>query len=675
MDVVERTLRWQRIVLQVVVAAAALLFWRASYDVFNTVKATAIALGAITVVAIGAYRVARTRRLQVPRSPVLVGAGALAAALVVATAVSPLPVASIVGRPGRHTGLALYLTYLVLFAVAVRLYRAAAPTDLVRTLLGAAVPVALYGTLQAAGIDPLGWQAVEGGPQVFSTFGNANFMAAYLGVVVPLAAWGAITPTWDAPWRVASGVVGVWSLVVAYLSNSQQGPLMALAGTAFVAAVAVASATRVPRRVRALVLGGGAALGLVAVALVAAGVGPLGTVRANLAASLGTRTPKWTTALAIWRDHPVTGVGLERYADWFHAYRPADLAARTGLLRTTDTPHNIPLDMLANGGLLLAVAYLAFVGLTGWALVTGLRRRTGADRLLLAGIGGGWVAYQVQSLVSIDVPPVALLHYLLAGVIVGYGTVPALRAVALPGAPLLPAAAPGRPGRKRKAPPPAPPVVPVSPVLVGLIAVVALAAAVVATRPLRADTAAAWGARLAAAQPEAAAAAYRRAGELAPWESRYPVLEAGVLAATDPQAALAAYDRAAAADPRGLAVALNEARLAASAGDTERADAAWERVLAIDPTTPEVLASAGAYWLERGDVERARDLVDRGMAVADDDARLWVALGEVREAGRDTAGAREAFQRAIELDPEVRGAAEGLDRVNGVAAADPGPGG
>ncbi len=121
-------------------------------------------------------------------------------------------------------------------------------------------------------------------------------------------------------------------------------------------------------------------------------------------------------------------------------------------------------------------------------------------------------------------------------------------------------------------------------------------------------------------------------------------------------------------------MALNEARLATSAGATDRADAAWERVLAIDPTTPEVLAGAGGYWLERGDVDRAADLVDRGMAVAGDDARLWVALGEVREAGEDAAGAREAFQRAIELDPGVRGAAEGLERVNGLAAADAAPG-
>lgn len=668
MDVVARTLRWQRWTVCAVLAGAALGFTRSTLDVFNTTKATIILAGALGVVLLAAYRASRTRRVSVPRSPVVAAAAVLAIAFVLATITSPLPVASLVGRPGRHTGLAAYLTYLVLFVVVTRLYRDHAPTDLVRTLLAAAAPVTAYGLLQAAGVEPLGWRAVEGGPQVFSTFGNANFFAAFLGIVVPLAAWGALTRTWSAPWRAASAALAVAAFAATVLSNSQQGPAIALAGTALVLGVAVA-ASRLPFGARLGLLGGAALLGGAVVAAVAAGVGPLGSIRASLVASLGTRTPKWETALAIWRDHPVLGVGLERYADYFHEYRPASLAAATGLRRTTDTPHDIPLDMLANGGLVLALAYVAFVGLTGFALVVGLRRNRGEDRLLLAGVGGAWVAYQLQSLVSIDVPPIAVLHYVLAGLVVALGTRPALATLRLPGArPDAPARAGGP--KRAKGKPPRPQLAPANPLVTLALAVVGVAGLVAITTPLRADFAAARGVRLGAAQPDAATDAYRQAADTAFWESRYPGLLGSHLAGQEPgraEDALAAHREAARREPRALGHALSVARLEAQLGRLDEADATWDRILQIDPQTPEVLAEAGTYRLGRGDVELADQLLERAVEMRGDDATLWVALGQVRAAARDTEQARAAFQRALQLDPQVQGGMEGLAQLDAVA--------
>lgn len=657
MEVVTRTLRWQRALLYAVLAVSVLGFWRATYDVFNTTKATIILVGAVAILGVGTYRAARTRRVSLPRTPVAVAAAVLAVALIAATLTSTSPMASLVGRPGRHTGLAAYLTYLALFVVAVKLYRDHAPTALVKTLLAVAVPVTAYGLLQAGGIEPLGWQAVEGGPQVFSTFGNANFFAAFLGMVVPLAVWGALAKSWALPWRLGSAMLAMAAFAATVASHSQQGPAIAVVGSALVAGVAIASEPAVGRTAKAALLGGGALLAALLAVGVAAGVGPLETIRSGLAASLGTRTPKWETALAIFRDHPLTGVGLERFADYFHEYRPASLAAETGLRRTTDTPHNIPLDMLANGGAPLALAYVAFVGLTGWALVVGLRRNRGEDRLLLAGIGGAWLAYQLQSLVSIDVPPIAVLHYVLAGALVALATRPALQTLRLPGA-----APEGKRGRVRMARP--------NPLVTAVIAAVGLTALVVVTAPLRADLAAGLAFRLGTAQPDAAAASYQRAADIAFWEARYPALEGALLSSPEvdrPSDALAAHQRAARREPRGLAHALNVARLQASLGQLEQADRAWEQVLQIDPKTPEVLAEAGRYWLARGEVDRAGDLVEQAVATREDDAYLWVSLGEVRAAAQDTAAARAAFQRALEIDPLVEGGAEGLARVNGLA--------
>ncbi|MDP8971103.1 MAG: hypothetical protein M3N52_11550, partial [Actinomycetota bacterium] len=237
MEFVNRTLRWQRVALGALLVGSAVGFWRSTYDVFNTFKATVIVAGALLIAAASAVRVSRTRRLLLPATPAWYPIGAFCLALVVATAASDRPLLSIVGRPGRHTGLALYLVYVFLFGAVLRLYRDRSPAELAKVLMAAAAPVAAYGLLQATGVEPLGWETVEGGPPVFSTFGNANFLAAYLGIVFPLCLWGALTLSWSVAARVASILVGALALAAAVATTSLQGVAAAAVGTAVVTTV------------------------------------------------------------------------------------------------------------------------------------------------------------------------------------------------------------------------------------------------------------------------------------------------------------------------------------------------------------------------------------------------------------------------------------------------------
>lgn len=675
MEFVQRSLRWQRIALGLALAGSALGFARSTLDIFNTYKATVIALVAIAIAVIGAVRISRTRRLEVPRTVAWWPLGAFAVALIAATVVSDTPGIALVGRTGRHTGLALYLVYAFLFATAIRLYRDHPPDGLVRALLVTAVPVAGYGLLQAVGVDPLDWTLVEGGPPVFSTFGNANFFSAWLGIVVPLAVLGALTAAWPFAVRAASGLLAVVSLGVAFASGSLQGPVAGLAGTAVVLGAWLFTSAGLARRQRWTLAGGAAVIALLGVGASVAGAGPLAGVRQGVLASLDSRVGKWESALAMFADRPVFGFGLESFIDWFHLYRTVDLAVESGLQRTTDTPHNVPLDMLASGGLVLFLAYLAVVAVTGWALVVGLRRLDGEQRLLLAGLGGAWTAYQVQSLVSIDVPPLAVLHWVLAGAIVALGTAPAVREIPLPGAVAAPAAASpkgnasrkgnarrkgkGRRAGRGRAEPAAPRLAPANPLVLGGVAVVALAAVWIATLPYRAEAAARDAS--VAQSPEAAAAGYERAIAIAPWESRYHGMLGALLAGQGDHAAAAeVYERALDREPRGLAHTINLGRTAHQAGRDDVADAAFARVLELDPNTPEILVEVANYRLEREDSDRAEELLDRAVQLRGDNATWWVALGRARSAQGDPEGAREAFTRALELDPDVEGAEEGL---------------
>lgn len=663
MHFVDRTLRWQRRLLAAILVGSTLGFWRGSYDVFNTFKATLVMLGAIGIMVAGALRVARTRRMLVPAGWAWVPAAAFAVGLVVATVAADRTMTAVVGRSGRHTGLALYLVYLLLFLVTARLYRTSSPAHLAKTLVVVAVPVSVYGLLQRAGVEPYGWDTIEGGPQVFATFGNANFFSAWLGIVVPVALYGALTRTWTTPWRVVSALLALAALGAQLASDSLQGPLAAAMGSTLVLVAWLFSTQgRIARRrVRILT----ASLGAVAAASVAflAGLGPLGALRDQAYRSFQGRTGHWETAVNMAAERPVFGYGLGSFGDWAYRFRPEWFALDRGLTRSSDSAHSVPLEMLANGGALLLLGYLAFVGLAAWAMIRGLRGLAGEDRLLLAGFAGAWLAYQTQSLLSIDVPPLAVLHYVLAGVLVARGLAPRWREKTLPGAP---AVAFARPGKKRKAKKPAAvPLVPLHPGIVAVITLGALGLVWLGSTPLRADMAAQDGRNLAAAgDTRAADAAFKRASGTAFWEARYPALHAVLL--TDmgqKELARDAYRTAAAREPRGLAHTLNAGRLSANLGEEEEADAWFARALELDPKTPETLAEVGRWKLMQEEHDEAQRLLERATALRHDNADWWVALGQARSADGDEEGARAAFQRALDIDPDAEGAEEAMEEL------------
>lgn len=659
MRFVAATLRWQRGLLAVAVAGSALVFWRGTLDVFNTTKATWILLGLIAVAAVGAARLYRTRVALLPPRVLWLPVAAMAIALVVATLTSETVMLSIVGRSGRHTGLVMYVTYLAVMLVVARTHREVSPTRMIGALLAAAVPVVAYGALQVVhtwlpvDLEPYDWKLIEGGPPVFATFGNANFFSAWLGIVAPLALAGALLARWSRWVRVGCAVMAVVALVVAYFSDSLQGVAAGAAGIGLVALVWLFTHERA-RAWRWYGAAGGAVLGAAGVAVVAAGVGPLAAVRSNLVTSFETRWGKWETALRMAGDHPVLGIGLNDFADYFHLYRPQWLATQEGLDRTTDTPHNVPLDMLTSGGVLLAGAYVALLAVTAWALVCGLRRLEGQERLLLGGIGGAWLAYQLQSYVSIDVPPLAVLHYVLAGLIIAFGVAPAWREWRLPGAP---APAPARGKGKKKAP--KQPLVPLRAPAIAAIVVVAAGAAWLATVPWRADAAAQTGRQAAAAGDwDAMDRYFDEAVSTAFWEPRYPARRGTLLGERgETAAALAAFEEALDRQPRGLSHAINVARQAEALGRIERARQAYAQAIDIDPKTPQLLAEVGQFHLDHGSAETARRLLEQAVAQRGQRARWWMSLAQARAATGDESAAEAARERAREIDPDIEQAA------------------
>jgi tetratricopeptide (TPR) repeat protein len=137
----------------------------------------------------------------------------------------------------------------------------------------------------------------------------------------------------------------------------------------------------------------------------------------------------------MWRQHPWTGVGLDRYGAYFRSVRPQQAAVASDY---SDAAHSVPLHLLATGGLVVTVPYVVLVGLLAWMLLGQLRALEGEPRLVAGAVGGAWIAYQVQSLVSIDQPGLAVTGWLLAGAVAAGAANMRGRELLLPGGKVTP---------------------------------------------------------------------------------------------------------------------------------------------------------------------------------------------------------------------------------------------
>jgi tetratricopeptide (TPR) repeat protein len=121
----------------------------------------------------------------------------------------------------------------------------------------------------------------------------------------------------------------------------------------------------------------------------------------------------------MFTDNPWFGVGLDRYGTYFREYRELGYPASHGFDLTSTAAHNVVIQIFATGGVLVGVSYLAMLGFIIYRGSLGIRRSHGKNRLLIAGVFASWIAYEAQSIVSIDNIGIAIWGWVLGGAVIG----------------------------------------------------------------------------------------------------------------------------------------------------------------------------------------------------------------------------------------------------------------
>jgi hypothetical protein len=118
-------------------------------------------------------------------------------------------------------------------------------------------------------------------------------------------------------------------------------------------------------------------------------------------------------------DHPIFGVGMDSYGDWYLRSRTLAATLRRGPEVSSNAAHNVFLDISSNGGFPLLIIYVALMALVVVSALKVLKRSKGFNPFF-AGLVGGWVAFQAQSIISINQIGLAVWGWVLSGLIIGY---------------------------------------------------------------------------------------------------------------------------------------------------------------------------------------------------------------------------------------------------------------
>jgi O-antigen ligase len=315
------------------------------------------------------------------------------------------------GDTQRRNGFTSYLSLSLILLAAAAFVRTFNIRRIYLVAVFVALPSAIYAFMQTNGNDFVKWNNPYN--SIIGTVGNPNFAAAVMAVMGVLIVSVAFIKSFPKYLRAVSPILGIFLLYLIYKSQAKQGLL------AYILGVGVFSCIWLLGKNRKLGIAAVGA-GIIVFILGVLGMLQMGPLEKYLyKPSVSVRGYYWRAGIEMLKHHPIFGVGMDSYGAFFKQYREVGYPLSYGFEITSSNAHNTFIQFFATGGLLLGVSYLALNAYIFYRAIVGLRKLTGDNKLMLAGVFSAWIAFHAQSLVSIDNIGISIWGWVLGGAIIG----------------------------------------------------------------------------------------------------------------------------------------------------------------------------------------------------------------------------------------------------------------
>jgi hypothetical protein len=320
---------------------------------------------------------------------------------------------NIYGTYGRNTGFLTYLFLVLILVSATSLREAKSFRLVIYSLIFSGVANVIYCLYVLTFGDFIGWNNPYG--NILGTFGNPNFIGAFLGFFTSALIAFALTKGVSNKIRILTATVSLISLYEIVRSNAIQGRVVFVAGLAIVGFFLVRA--KFQNKLILLAYSTGVfVVGIIAV-FGALQIGPLAKYIYKTSVSL--RGEYWQAGLNMAVGDLFSGVGFDSYGDWYRRARDSQALILPGPDTVTNASHNVPIDVFAFGGLPLLIPYLALIALVFVSIVRHTIHNREYDGSFVA-MTTAWLGYQIQSIISINQIGLAIWGWLLGGAILAY---------------------------------------------------------------------------------------------------------------------------------------------------------------------------------------------------------------------------------------------------------------
>ena len=316
------------------------------------------------------------------------------------------------GTFGRATGFVAYVSLTLLFMSALFVSSITIFQKFSITLLLAGSLSSIYGLAQSLDLDPISWSNRYS--PVIGFLGNPNFQSSFVGFSGIAAFAYILSKEITKAQKFSAMAYLAISTYVIKETDSQQGFLVLLGGIGIVILIWIPTSKMAVLKYPAMIIG---FFVLLFVTLGSLNKGPLGTILYK--PSVIYRGDYWHAGWNMTIDHPFFGVGLDSYGDWYRRARTMEATLRRGPDVTSNSAHNIFLDMSSNGGFPLVLIYLALLLFVLRSIAKILCRSRKFDAPL-AGLISVWFAYLAQSIISPNQLGLAVWGWIISGLIIGY---------------------------------------------------------------------------------------------------------------------------------------------------------------------------------------------------------------------------------------------------------------
>ena len=268
-----------------------------------------------------------------------------------------------------------------------------------------------YALMQNNGKDFIKWNNPYN--SIIGTLGNPNFAAALMAILSAILAGAIFDHRINLIKKFLFGLTIIGLLYAIVLSNARQGILTAMLGIGVVTIVFLFTKSRFLGFL-------GIGIGIISGFLAILGMLQKGPLAASLyKGSVSVRGYYWRAGLEMFQSHPFFGVGTDRYGAYFKEFREVNYPLSYGFDLTSTNAHNLPIQIFATNGFFCGASYLILIGfifITGVKLIQEIET---SGKWLAVSIFAGWMAYQAQSLISIDNIGLSIWGWVLGAAILG----------------------------------------------------------------------------------------------------------------------------------------------------------------------------------------------------------------------------------------------------------------